>query len=166
MEEPIATYEEARFELRRRFELFADRIRVVGKTLTGRFDESVPLAILHPHPNRAWVRGLLFRIGLWVVFILFCWIRPFIAISGTKSLTNGLLPIIFGAVALVGLLLLLVNARAAEFVRFRTDSGPITLDLGRVGPQVQEFDGFVDLLMQQIQKARAVASEGTVQREK
>ena len=52
MEEPIATYREVRFELRRQFEVFPDRVRIVGKGLSvGRFDGVVPLSILQSRPG-------------------------------------------------------------------------------------------------------------------
>src|SRR5262249_6843992 len=53
--------------------------------------------------------------------------------------------------------LALAHIRPAEFVRFRTDSGVIALDVGRVGPDAEDFDEFVDLLIAQIESARAGA---------
>ncbi len=158
MEKPIATYEEARFELRRRFALFPDRIRVTGKGLyLGRLDAVIPLSILHPDPARQWVRGQLFRYGLFALFVAACWAASLSLGGGPEALVRPWVVGVLGSLALVGLLVVLANIRPVEFARFQTDAGVIALDVGRVGRQAEGFDEFVDLLIEQIQGARPTA---------
>ena len=85
MEEPAATYREARFELRRRFDLYPDRIRVAGRGLYfGRFDAAIPLSVLRPEPDRQWVRGQMFRYGVTALFIAACWAAAALASGGPE----------------------------------------------------------------------------------
>lgn len=161
MGEPIAVYRESRLELHRRFTLYPGRIRVAGRGLKfGRFDEVVPLSILHPELSRVWLRGLLFRYGIIAMACAVTWAVVALAFGGPaifffRPWTDGVL----GGLALVGAVLALVHARPIEFVRFRTDSGLSPLDVGRVGPDAESFDEFVDLLVAEIQEARAAAAQ-------
>ncbi len=158
MEEPLAKYEEARFELRRQFELFPDRIRVTGKGLyIGRFDQTIPLHILHAPPGRLWVRGVLWRYGLRAWFFAACLTTGVGVGGGSEAFTNPWVVGTIGALVWAGLMLTAANFRPAEFARFQTDAGIIALDVGRVGPQAEEFDEFIDLLVSQIETARAKA---------
>src|SRR5947207_8163651 len=128
VQEPIGTYEEARFELRRRFELFPDHVRVTGKGLrVSRFDETVSLANFRPQPNRMWVRGLLFRVGFWIIFFVFCFGASSAAFGGVESLGAPGFAAVLGTVALVGLIIVILNARPIEFARFPNDAGVVGL---------------------------------------
>jgi hypothetical protein len=158
MEEPMATYQEARFELRRKFELFPDRVRVTGKGLhLGRFDVTVALSILRPQPNRVWIRGWLFRYGLWGLLFAACVAGPVVAVGGPEALARPWVVGVLGAVASVALILVVANVRPVEFAQFQTDAGVFALDVARVGPQTEDFDGFIDLLIERIEEARAMA---------
>jgi hypothetical protein len=155
-EDPIATYDEARFDLRRHFELFPDRVRVTGRGQPwGQFDSTIPLATLQPHVNRLWVRGKLFRYGQ---IALACALGAAVGLVfnyGTEILATPLAMVVIGSIAAVGLVLLLPNIRAVEFARFHTDAGLCGLDVGRVGPSAEEFDQFVSSLTQLIAGARS-----------
>ena len=113
----------------RQFELYSDRIRVVGTGL-GRFDETVSLAILRPLPNWQWVHGLAFRLGAWMLACSVLWAVIEEHVSRDEAIF--LLGVLSGplALALVGLTLLVMNARPVEFARFPTDDGWIALDVG------------------------------------
>jgi hypothetical protein len=155
MEEPIATYEEARWELKRRFELFPDRVRVTGQGLRfGRFDETVSLSILRPIPNRQWVRGRPFRIGLGFLISAIIW-AGLLAASWGRGALSQVEVLLVGLLGSVGLVMMGATARPIEFARFPTDAGPVALDIGRVGPGVQEFDEFVELVISRIQHCKA-----------
>ena len=159
MQEPIATNEEARFELRRRFELFPDHVRVTGKGLRiSRFDETISLANFRPQPNRLWVRGLLFRVGLWIMFFVLCLAATSAAFGGVESLIAPGFAAVLASVALVGLIMVILNARPIEFARFPNDAGVVGLDVGRVGKQTEEFDRFVEAVIESIKRAKASAS--------
>ena len=65
--EPIATYEEQRFDGKRRFELFEDRVVVSGKTtFTSEFESVVPLTTLRPEFTRMRLRNLYFYMGIFL----------------------------------------------------------------------------------------------------
>jgi hypothetical protein len=155
MDEPIATYREARFELRRRFDLYPDRIRVTGKGLyIGRFDTVIPLSILNPEPNWVWVRGQLFRYGVLALIFAVCGVVGRLAGGGPEGLLSPWAIGVLGGVAWLGLMLTLANIRRVEFAAFTRKAGVTALDIGRVGPQNEDFDEFLDLLIAQIRAAR------------
>jgi hypothetical protein len=158
MEDSIATYEDVQFGLRRRFELYPDRIRVTGRGHSfGRFDETVMLAILRPHPNRVWLRGKLFQYGRAALACAAGIAALSGAAGGLEALTGPWGVWVIGPLAGAGLGLLLANVRPMEFARFPTDAGVIALSVGRTGPRAQEFDEFVDRLIELIQRARSTA---------
>jgi hypothetical protein len=65
---PIATYNETRFDGKRTFQLFEDKIVVTGKaTLGGDFEIAIPLASLTPSVARSRSRHRLFFGGIWIV---------------------------------------------------------------------------------------------------
>lgn len=155
MDEPDATYQEGRFGLHRRFELFPDRVRVVGRgTNVGRFDETIPLGILQPEPSRVWVRGLLFGYGKLVLLSAACAGVTLVATRGLDRAGTEWTYSVLAVVAATGLLLVAVGMRQVEFARFRTDAGVFALDVGRVGPDAA-FDEFTELLVARIRQARA-----------
>ena len=159
MGEPIATYEEAQFEMDRQFELFPDRVRVTwrGSDLV-RLDSTVPLAALRPDPDRVWVRGAKFRYGRMILCIAAFWAVLVILRDGPKALTHmSWVMAAVGPTACVGLVLTLFNARPVEFVRFPTDAGVVVLDVGCVGSQAADFDWFVDALIAQIAETETTA---------
>ena len=66
-DQPIATYREQRFEGKRLFELFPDRVRVRGSVqLQSEFDTTVPLHILNRTPNFIRIRSKSFAQGSWL----------------------------------------------------------------------------------------------------
>lgn len=168
MDEPLATYEEARFESRRQFELYPDRIRVVGQVQgIGRFDQFIVLSSLQPTVGRMWVRSRLFSWGLCGLFIAACGMVSLVLSGGYTHLLNpsdGVPLLVMGstcatAAALVsGVFLTLLHARRVEFATFRTDAGVIGLDVARAGPRVAEYDEFVDLLADLIASCRGEAT--------
>jgi hypothetical protein len=54
-------------------------------------------------------------------------------------------------------MLLGLSFRRIEFAQFRSQAGVAVLDVARAGPGRDEFDGFVDALVRQIQIARGPA---------
>src|SRR5437867_3198507 len=110
MEDPIATYQEAQYGLRRRFELFPDHIRLTGQGHSlGRFDETVMLATLRPEPSRMWSRGKLFRYGLITLACAVGVVVGFVLRDGFEALTDPSTVWVAGPLAGVGLGLVLAN---------------------------------------------------------
>ena len=160
MEKLIATYLESRPELRRRFDLFPDNIRVSGGGLIyARFDLPVPLATLHPNRGRNWARGgRLFLFGVWALVTVAVTAALTFAFGGIGVVNQVWFLGVFGGLTGCGLALIAATLRPVEFALFHTDAGIIALTIGRVGPQVEEFEGFVSLLIEQIHAARAKVS--------
>ncbi len=159
MKEPIAIYEEARFESRRRFELFPDRIRVTGAGPgIARSDALLQLSGLRSDPDRVWVRKAMFRYGWMILCVAAFWAVLVILRDGPEALTQmSWVMAMVGPTACLGLVLTLFNARPVEFVRFPTDAGLVVLDVGRVGSQAVDFDSFVDALIAQIAETKTRA---------
>jgi hypothetical protein len=138
METPIATYKEQRFDGKRNFTLFSDRVTITGgDTLGARYDLTVPLASLNPNADRVWRRPNGFGAGVTVLVVSIGVLQAFQSaiVPGWKGW--------FVASALVGLLLALGTMRRVEWAVFRNSMGQAILSVARAGPQRKNFEGFV-----------------------
>src|SRR5262245_57789107 len=134
-EEPIATYEEKHYGVRRRFELFRDHCRVTGRSRTvGQFDENISLATLQPRPSRLWRRNATFRFGLTALFSAAAVVVGVVLRVRAEESINPAIVVVAGLATVIGLWLVLANIRPIEIVRFRSDAGVYALDIFRAGP--------------------------------
>jgi hypothetical protein len=99
----------------------------------------------------------LFRYGLSALFVAACWTAAVLASGGPEALLQPWVVVVLGSLTWVGFLLVATNIRPVEFVRFQTDAGVLALDIGRVGRQTDEFDEFVERLIEHIRRARPPA---------
>lgn len=157
----LATFEESRFEVRRRFDLFADRVRVTATGLQGGPEQTVPLSVLRPEAARFLARGLLFRIGAWTVvwgvLATTSMVVGMVFYGSLRTDVRAIVPLIgFATITAVGLVAAMVGARPFEFARFSTDLGVSILVVGRCGPHAGEFDKFVEKVAEQIRKVRGI----------
>jgi hypothetical protein len=157
--EVMATYEESRFEVRRRFELLADRVRVTSTGLRAGPEQTVPLSVLRPEPERFRARGLQFRVGVWAVvcgvLATGSMIAGMVVYGSLRSDVRAIVPlVVFAAVTVVGLVAAVTAARPIEFVRFWTPLGVSILVVGRAGREAEQFDAFVARVVEQIREAR------------
>jgi len=146
--DPISTYVEVRLEGRRHYELFSDRVRVVGTSLQADLDISVPLNLLSPRVVRFKLRRADFWTGLWLMLASF--IVCSILISGFK-----LDPLGFGVglTAIVGVgggVLSATTAKKLEFARFESNVGLPLLDIAFTGKDRTAFDAFTEKIVAQI----------------
>lgn len=157
MDEPNATYEENHLWLRRRLELFPDRVRAVGWGLhVGRFDTTIVLSMLHLPPGRVWIRGPIFRYGLRVLFLTLSFSVPGLLIAGVDFfLAREWMVGVIGAAAGIGIMLVLAGIRPIELVQFQSLAGVVVLDISRMPSRSAEFDEFVELLIARIEANRS-----------
>ena len=145
MSDRIAKYEERRFDGKRLFELFGDRMLVSGaRSLGPRFEQRVELRSLNAIPDRLWTRPPQFWGGIAMAVIF-----STISIGFETSLPSywkALFWVLFAA----GALLALATSRRIEWAVFRNLSGLHALDVARIGPDRDHFEEFVDATQQAI----------------
>ena len=148
--EQIATYSEIRFDGSRTFTLFPDRIVVKGKqTFHSDFESNIPLATLDSNYDCVRIRNRIFIAGVWIAIISF--IMFIILLTGLKIPFTEFSPGIILSIGVAGLILSAATYRKVEFLRFRNKAGLIVLDIARSGKHADEFDTFVDTLINHIE---------------
>jgi hypothetical protein len=154
--QPIATYSEVRFEGKRTFTLFADKIVVRGKqSLQSEFDVTIALTKLDPTPDILRFRSKGFTAGMWNAVIGF--VGCTILVSGFHMSFATLPPGLLACIGMSGILLMAATARKVEFIRFKNDGGLVILDLARSGKHAAQLDAFIDALTKQIRTSRGTA---------
>jgi hypothetical protein len=151
---PIATHREQRFDGKRVFELFPERINIRGSAIfSSDFETSIPLNILNPNPAHIRFRNKSFWSGLWM--LLAASVIYTILVSAFHvprvSESTGLMAV-FG---MSGLALMLATARKVEFITFSTTAGVPILDFARSGPDAHNLDSFIELLRTNITNANS-----------
>jgi hypothetical protein len=152
MTQPIATYREQRFDGKRTFELFDDRVRVAGSAqLSSEFDLSVPLHALNPEPMRLRIRNKAFWAGTWLLLgsVLGCTVL----LSAMQVSYASAAFVLVAVVGASGLALSLATARKVEFLAFQNNAGFQVLAIARSGPDARRLDAFVELIAQHIRTA-------------
>ena len=151
-EAPLYIYREKRFEGKRVFELFPERIRVqVDRNFGTKSDITIRLSILNHVPNRVWVRSKAFQTGFWILFSAGILWGVF---SGNFSHSlRTTKAFIVAAEAVTGLGLMLATVRRIEYVSFTSLAGVTVLDVARSGPDKAQFDVFTQHLITLIPRA-------------
>jgi len=158
MTQPIATYREHRFDGKRIFELFDDRIRIAGSTqFSSEFDFAVQLRVLNPEPMRLWFRNKSFWAGIWM--LLGSVIGCTVLLSAMQASYASAAFVLVAVLGVSGFALMLATARKVEFVAFQNDAGMRVMDIARAGPDAGQLDSFVELMVRHIRHA---AKPGTV----
>ncbi|MBE7467236.1 MAG: hypothetical protein HS116_27495 [Planctomycetes bacterium] len=160
-DQPIAAYDEIRFDGKRTFTLYADSILIKGvHSLQSEFETRIILNTIDPNleilrirnPNFiAGIRLFLAAGAIWAVLVF-----------GFNFSGYSFLPGLAGMISLVGFLLSFYTRKKVEYARFKNSSGMIVLDIAKAGREVHNFEGFVQKLTQQIKSARAHASPNHV----
>ncbi len=152
--EPLATYDEVRFDGRRRFALFPDHVHYrIKLTLGTDCEGSIPLQLLDPNYDRMHHRNPIIIGGMIFAVIGFATASVLNAAFSVSLLNPGLvLMLVIGG---TGLALCAATWRKVEFIRFRGPSGTSILDIARAGPNAERFDSFVAALVRQITECRA-----------
>jgi hypothetical protein len=151
-DQPIATYREQRFDGKRLFELFPDRVRVRGSVqLQSEFDTTVPLHTLNPTPNFIRIRNKSFAQGSWL-FIGAIGLDTLLVTSLNVPPENPVITLI-GILGFVGFAFMLIAARKVEFISFNSTAGVAVLDFARSGPDAANLDSFVQLVSKHISDA-------------
>ena len=151
---PIATHRDQRFDGKRVFELFPDRICIRGSALlSSEFETSIPLNTLNPNPARIRFRNKAFWSGLWV--LLAASIVDTILVSAFHIPRASESVVLIAVIGMSGLALMLATARKDEFITFATTAGVPVLDFARSGPDAHNLDSFVELLTTNISNANS-----------
>lgn len=154
--DPIATYSETRFDGKRMFMLFPDRIYIQGtQTLKSDFEIEIPLALLEPRCYRFNVRNGAFIAGIWMAIISF--VVCGILVSGLKMTFAQFIPGLMVVFGISGLVLSAATFRKVEFLQFKNLGGGVAFDIARAGKEVAQLDSFVDAVIKHIRTKRAAA---------
>lgn len=152
----IARYDERRFDGRRQFALFPDRVEVSGVSfLGGRFEERVPLQGLNAAPDRLWTRPAGFWSG--IAMVIFFSIIP----MGFEAILSWWWKGLCWVLAAGGALLALATSRRVEWAVFRNSSGIAVLTIARVGPLRDQFEQFVDAIRKATANVQNVSRSDT-----
>ncbi|MBK9099037.1 MAG: hypothetical protein IPM14_13125 [bacterium] len=148
MSDAIATYSERRFDGRREFTLFADKVAISGTTSLGpRFEMTVQLNSLVPVADRLWARSR----GFWQGIVLAV-VSAILALGFTEVLPQFWMGLLW-VVAVGGVLLAAVTFRRVEWASFNNSAGTPVLTIAKVGPKREEFDRFVSAIVGAIRAA-------------
>lgn len=152
MTQPVATYREQRFDGRRTFELFDDRVRIAGHTqFSSEFDFAVQLSGLNPEPMRMRLRNKEFWAGTWM--LLGSLIGCTVLLSAMQASYASAAFVLVAVVGAGGFALMLATARKVEFVGFQNTAGLRVLDIARAGPDAGRLDSFIELVVTHIRRA-------------
>jgi len=151
MTDPIETYDERLLQVKRRFELYPDRIVVRARWLwRGTFETTVRLSTLDPRYRSFFIRNKLFKpsmlvLGAGLIIAL---------LSGNLDDLRTLspLPVTGMAIALVGLALSWLTSRRIRFVHFPSREKGAGVDVGCAGREKANFDAFVSQVQRRIGK--------------
>lgn len=150
--EPIAIYREQRFDGKRVFELFPDRVCIRGSAqFTSEFETSISLATLNPNPTRIRIRNKAFWGGLWL--LLAASLLDTILVSAFHIPRASESVVLIAVIGMTGLALMLATARKVEFISFTSTAGVHVLDFARSGPDARNLDSFVKLVITNISNA-------------
>ncbi len=150
----IATYREQRFDGKRVFELFADRIAIRGsRQFKSEFQISVSLRFIDPVPNRLWVRHSAFWGGVWMLLIAATVDTVLISSFHVAPESDG--AGLVGCMGMAGLVLALATIRKVEFISFKNVAGMTVLDFARSGPDAAKLDEFIELVKKQIVRSES-----------
>ena len=148
--QPLKTYFEKRFDGRRTFSLYPDRVVIAGKKrFSMEFQSVVPLAGIYPEWNRLFIRygdfhiGLIFLAGAIVVAIVFAGLF--------ESATLWWAMIVPVSFAISSLWTMIATYRKVEFAQFVLGgSGVAALDVALTRRDRREYDAFVEAVAAQI----------------
>ncbi len=143
--EPIARYSERRFEGRRDFQLFEDRIVVIAKNyMGGESESSIMLNTLVPVLSHGRARGSEFSWAVVMVVVSVALLQ-----SGTVDLFSYWGGMAF-SLGIGGALMGIVTFRKIEWVSLNSSVGILSLSIVKSGPDVASFDAFIERLLAQV----------------
>ena len=155
--QPLATYHE-RFPLymKRKFELYEDRIVVTVSKLLSRQEVPIDLTTIDPNAGSLWRVRPYFPIAVIIGFILLL-LSPL----AIKVFVRPVAWTHWGLSAVV-LALLIRSLVKIEFAQFRNIANVVVLDIARHGPDRSKHEAFVDRIMMQAEMARQKLMQSAV----
>ena len=151
--QPLATYSERLWEVRRDFALYDDRVVVRARWfLRRRFEHVVKLATLSGELQEITIRYRMYRYAGWLLAIgALAYAACYYNAQNTTLRTVGyvaLIVTICGAASLA----LTYPDRRIRFAQFPSRAGRIGLDIGSAGNDSAAFEQFVRQVQRQIQR--------------
>ena len=141
----IASYQERRFDGQRDFVLFDEHLVIKGKqTFGAEFETTIPLSTLTPTISHLRTRDRGFWSGLVMILIAVSLLQ-----SGALSI-NSYWGGLTAVMVVAGALLSITTARKIEWVQIISHAGLISINIARAGPDKENFDKFVDSLLEHI----------------
>jgi len=152
---PTATYDESRFDGKRRYELYPNVLIVSGiQVFRSEFRTKLPLQALHPDPSTARVRNALFPFGcLALVTGAF---GALVQISTETFAYESLLSLALVGLFVAGLLVGLATFRKVPYVIFLNESGQPMV--GIISTGTGEFEEFIRALEHAIVESKSGSS--------
>ena len=146
MASPIALYYEVTTTAKRNLELCESTVFIRGEGPGIHSEITVQLADLRPLPNRVWFRHRIFYIA--ALIILGSLIGTLYALKDLRAL-EFTLPCLF-----IGSLICAFTFRKVEYAVFLSSAGLSLLTIARSGPDRDNFEDFVEKLIQQIEATK------------
>jgi hypothetical protein len=143
--ESLMTYSERRFDGKRTFQLFPDRVVIRGsEMMSSEYEQTVKLETLRPEFDRTWYRSPSFWSGIKLA------VGSFIAVSVLHSGFGMSVGTYLGGLATVGvvtgLLLAFATRHKVEYAVFKNQAGADALSVARSGKQAADYDSFIQRL--------------------
>jgi len=153
MGKPLAIYREFWINYSRRWELYDDRIVVVGKSMSMDFESTLALSDLGPRPDTLRIRHWSFRLAIMMLLGSFLTLFAMAVAHGSaperEQLTWALGSISF-SLAFTASIIFCYTFRKVKFLRFNSHAGSPLLDVGCSGPDRKRFDMFTEKFIERI----------------
>lgn len=148
----MAKYSEATLFWKKKYELYSDRIVVNGQSPGSQnFEVTVPLIDINPNYVKVSVRSLVPWVALITAILtgfLSVILIYYFAISSNR------LPGVLAIYSVLALIVTVATFKRVEYARFNSkDYRVVLLNIARSGPDIKEFDTFIETLVVTIDRA-------------
>jgi hypothetical protein len=150
--DPLSTYQERLPQVRRRFDLYRDRVLIEARwLLRGQYTNTIQLRTLDPQYRVIWIRNKLFKPAMAVLLVGLA--ITFLAGGVEQLRALSPLPVCGVALTCLGVVMSWLTARRVRFAIFEARGGGRGLDIGCAGPDAREFDTFVAEVQRRVRKS-------------
>jgi hypothetical protein len=156
--ELISTYSETTLTGKRRYELYPDKILIKG-AVSGSYDYERSFALNKISPEYITLR--IRPIVTWIA-LLTCIITGFVSVLLVYefAISSAAVPGVLGIFSGSALIVAIATLKKVEYARFCSDDyRTVLLSIARSGPNQGQFDCFVQVLVDQILRAKDAAQQ-------
>lgn len=158
--ESLIIYTESRLNGKRVFDLYPDAIRVRGNIfMKASFDQTIPPHDIDPKPSIVRMR----ENGVFVAGLVLTFIPAIIAgilLTVFKASIQNFFVWLMVAFPVCGLVMCLASFKNLEFNCFRNSYGVAILDIGRAGKEAENYQSFIDKLIESIESCKSNTEHG------